>query len=132
VLGRILFWVENGHFDRADAKRRSAMPYLFYGFISARIEQRTADRDIQRLLDAVWHRIRKLFREAKTESVLLALQWISGADRLPAPKRSAVERGYQEGVQPSEFEGWEHARLVAPLARALVQVILHEDGRESK
>ena len=131
VLDRVLFWVENGYFDRIDPARRSQMPLLLYGFTSGLIEQGAPDRDVQRLLDAAFQRIRKQFRTAKTETVLVALQWIADADRLPEYRRSFVDQAFQEGVYSTEFEGWEHAKLVAPLARALVDTVLHEAHRAS-
>jgi hypothetical protein len=132
VLGRILFWVENGFFDRADPATRSEMPRLFYGFTAGLIKDGAADPHVQRLLDAAAQRIRKHFRAAKTETVPLALQWIADADRLPMKRRGCVERGFQEGAYSSEFEGWEHARLVEPLARALVGATVRQGDDASR
>jgi hypothetical protein len=132
VLDRILFWVENGYFDRIDPVKRSEMPRLLYGFTSGLIEQGAPDRDVQRLLDAAAARIRKLFRAAKDETVPLALQWIADADRLPVPKRACVEQGFQEGVYSSEFEGWSHAASFEGLARRLVGAIVHREDRVSE
>jgi hypothetical protein len=131
VLDRILYWVENGFFDRADPARRSESPRLFYGFTAGLIEQGAPDRDVQKLLDAATERIRKHFRAANTAQVLLAMQWLADADRLPAERRTAIERGFQEGVYSSEFEGWPHAARVEPLARELAETVLHHGHRVS-
>ena len=71
VVGRIAFWIESGLFDRIDASMRSEMPCRFFGFVAGLIEDGAAEEDVRRLLNAAAHRIRKHFRAATTESVLL-------------------------------------------------------------
>jgi len=132
VVGRILFWVENGLFDRIDATIRSEMPRLFYGFVNGRIKRNAAEADVNKLLDAAASRIRKLFRAATTESVLIAMQWIADADRLPTRNRACVERGFQEGVYSSEFAEWAHSAAIAPLAQALTAAIVNQRNDASQ
>ncbi len=131
VIGRMTSWLERGLFDGSGTREGADSPYLWFGFIAA-LHKRGLAAEAGRINAAACARIRKLFRIATPASVSTAFRWVSGADRLPlnpAPYAHAVQNAVQEGVYSSEFETWEHARAVAPLAGHLAAQLLHpHDG----
>lgn len=136
VLDKMTAWLQRGLFDGAGGQPLAESPYLYFGFIAG-LDRRGMPQEAERLCDAAGARIRRLFRSATDASVMTALRWVSGADRLPLnprPYAHAVQNAAGEGVYSVEFESWEHARTVSPLAGQLARALLepHEALRRQE
>jgi hypothetical protein len=117
VIEKIRVWVASGLFDRSDEVRRSDSPRLFW-YMAGHASDPTWRHA---LFNDAHERIRKLLRSNDSELVVAALRWIADADRLPLADRHVVEGAVEEGLYSSEFEGWSHAKTVAPLVRLLLE-----------
>lgn len=136
VIDKMTSWLQRGLFDGPGAQPLADSPYIWFGFIAG-LDRRGLPREAERLCDAAGARIRKLFRTATDASVMTALRWVSGADRLPLnprPYAHAVQSAAGEGIYSVEFESWPHARSVAPLAGHLARALLepHEALRRQE
>jgi hypothetical protein len=134
VMAKMTSWLERGLFDGASQTPPRESPHTFHGFVR-HLDARGMTNEAERLMEEAYARIRKLFRSASTPSVLTALRWVADGDRLPLnpkPYVRIMERAAQDGVYSSEFEGWQHARAVAPLASALSRALQepHEQMRQ--
>lgn len=126
VVGKMTAWLQRGLFDGAGDQPLADSPYLYFAFIAG-LDRRGLPAEAERLGDAACARIRKLFRGATDASVMTALRWVSGADRLPLNPRPyvhAVQNSASEGVYSVEFERWPHARAIVPLAGRLARALL--------
>jgi hypothetical protein len=123
VIQRVRHWVEAGQFDATSQARASLHPRYFYGFVAGMFKS-ALPVEAGALLDAAaYPRIRSLFRSGDSSRIVLALQWIVDANRLPLHARWVIERAFQDGVYSVEFEAWPHAADISPAGAEVVRAL---------